>query len=440
MKVLGIDPGSETLGWGIVEGTGVRYNLIEYGTVKSSPKELFSKRLLRIFDGVADVIWKFQPDILSIEEAFYARNVSVALKLGQVRGIVMLAGEKAGIEIVEYAPKLIKQTVVGYGNAEKKQVQEMVRILLRMKAVPQPHDAADALAIAICHFHHAGVNNRIKQAKLKNFNFPLTQSPLINSLEELMKRSYFLLFLILLCSFSLYAQKKRNSSAVKPKAVQRAEISGIAVVVDSRLAILRKQPSLYSDSVQRMRTGRLLSVSAKKDVDGITFYRVTVPPRNYGWVQAEAIIRKNNEEDEQRLFRLIQAAKGFEQFERGAVFLDHFPNPKLRPVILLLLGDLAEETTLKLSRDAARQFDRNEIVASGAPLHSFYLSYSSLDRYRKLGINFWFNSSVKRFHYDGSNWRELTKKYPQSPEAVEAQKRLDQLDKKMESKTEEKLK
>ena len=169
MKVLGIDPGSETLGWGVVEGSGLKYNLVDYGTVKSSPKEKFSKRLLKIFDGVADVIWKFQPDVLSIEEAFYATNVSVALKLGQVRGVVMLAGKKAGKEIAEYAPRLIKQTVVGYGNAEKHQVQEMVRLLLRMQKIPEPHDAADALAIAICHFHHAGVQDRIKlaQSKLK---------------------------------------------------------------------------------------------------------------------------------------------------------------------------------------------------------------------------------------------------------------------------------
>lgn len=167
MKVLGIDPGSETLGWGVVEGENLKYKLVEYGTIKSSPKMAFSKRLLKIFDGVADLIWKFQPDVISIEEAFYAVNVSVAMKLGQVRGIVMLAGEKAGLEIAEYAPRLIKQTVVGYGNAEKHQVQEMVRLLLRLQKAPEPHDASDALAIAICHFHHAGAQNRINLAKLK---------------------------------------------------------------------------------------------------------------------------------------------------------------------------------------------------------------------------------------------------------------------------------
>ena len=167
MKVLGIDPGSETLGWGVVEGSGLKYALTDYGTVKSSPKEAFSKRLLKIYNDVEAVIEKFQPDVVSVEEAFYANNVKVALKLGQVRGVVLLVGEKHNLEISEYSPRLVKQTVVGYGNAEKHQVQEMVRVLLKMKVVPQPHDAADALAIAICHFHHAGVQNRIMSAKLK---------------------------------------------------------------------------------------------------------------------------------------------------------------------------------------------------------------------------------------------------------------------------------
>jgi crossover junction endodeoxyribonuclease RuvC len=167
MKVLGIDPGSETLGWGVVEGENLKYKLVDYGTVKSSPREKFSKRLLKVYEGVQAVIEKFQPDVLSIEEAFYAVNVNVAMKLGQVRGAVIVLGELKGLEIAEYSPRLIKQTVVGYGNAEKHQVQEMVRLLLRLQKAPEPHDASDALAIAICHFHHAGAQNRINQAKLK---------------------------------------------------------------------------------------------------------------------------------------------------------------------------------------------------------------------------------------------------------------------------------
>jgi crossover junction endodeoxyribonuclease RuvC len=102
--------------------------------------------------------------VCSIEEAFYAMNVKVALKLGQVRGVALLAAERASLEIHEYSPRLIKQTVVGYGNAEKHQVQEMVRVLLSLDSTPQPHDAADALAISICHFHHAGVAQRLLAA------------------------------------------------------------------------------------------------------------------------------------------------------------------------------------------------------------------------------------------------------------------------------------
>ena len=167
MKVLGIDPGSETLGWGVVEGENLKYKLVDYGTVKSSPREKFSKRLLKVYQGVGAVIENFKPDVLSIEEAFYALNVNVAMKLGQVRGAVIVLGELSGLEIAEYSPRLIKQTVVGYGNAEKQQVQEMVRVLLRWQKAPEPHDASDALAIAICHFHHAGMQNRINLAKLK---------------------------------------------------------------------------------------------------------------------------------------------------------------------------------------------------------------------------------------------------------------------------------
>jgi crossover junction endodeoxyribonuclease RuvC len=165
MRVLGIDPGSETLGWGIVEGSGLKYGPVAYGTVKSSPREAFSKRLLKIFTGVDEVIAQYKPDIVSVEHAFYSVNASTAIKLGQVRGVILLLGEQRGLEIAEYEPRLIKKTVVGYGNAEKTQVQEMVRVLLRLKTIPTPHDAADALALAICHFHHAGMSDRIKAAK-----------------------------------------------------------------------------------------------------------------------------------------------------------------------------------------------------------------------------------------------------------------------------------
>ena len=167
MRVLGIDPGSETLGWGVIDGSGAKYALVDFGTVKSNPREQFSKRLVNIYNGIAEIMAEHSPDVLSVEDTFYAVNVGVALKLGQVRGTMLLLAEQRGIEIAEYAPRLVKQTVVGYGNAEKQQVGEMVKILLKLKEVPKPHDAADALAIAICHFHHAGIKQRIKQADRK---------------------------------------------------------------------------------------------------------------------------------------------------------------------------------------------------------------------------------------------------------------------------------
>ena len=164
MRVLGIDPGSETLGWGIVEGNGLKYAALDYGVVRSNPRHPFSKRLANIYEGVGSVIDSFQPDVVSIEEAFYAVNAGVAIKLGQVRGVMLLLAEQRGLTISEYAPRLIKQTVVGYGHAEKHQVQEMVRVLLRLKTAPTPHDAADALALAICHFHHSGVREKIQRS------------------------------------------------------------------------------------------------------------------------------------------------------------------------------------------------------------------------------------------------------------------------------------
>jgi len=155
MRVLGIDPGSETLGWGVVEGTGSKYAAVDFGAIKARPKLDFSKRLLTMYNGVADVIERFEPDVLSLEDTFYAKNASVAIKLGQVRGVILVLAEQRGLEIAEYAPRLIKETVVGYGNAEKQQVGMMIKVLLKLKAVPEPHDAADALATAICHLHHS---------------------------------------------------------------------------------------------------------------------------------------------------------------------------------------------------------------------------------------------------------------------------------------------
>jgi crossover junction endodeoxyribonuclease RuvC len=174
MRVLGIDPGSETTGWGVVEGDadGRQYRLVEFGALKVKASRPLPARLLQISRGLEEIISRLKPDACAIEEAFYASNPKVTLKLGQVRGVALLAAESAALEIGEYAPRLIKQTVAGYGNAEKQQVQEMVRLLLSLAAVPEPHDAADALAVAICHFHHAGISRRLVAAELRTKSSP----------------------------------------------------------------------------------------------------------------------------------------------------------------------------------------------------------------------------------------------------------------------------
>jgi crossover junction endodeoxyribonuclease RuvC len=167
MRVLGIDPGSEITGWGIIEGEGPRYRVVEYGAVRLPAGQKFSARLLSVWSGIEEIIARYNPNVCAIEDGFLATNVKVTLKLGQVRGVAMLAAERGGLEIQEYSPRLVKQTVVGYGNAEKHQVQEMVRVLLSLNILPEPQDAADALAVAICHFHHAGFSQRILAAEAR---------------------------------------------------------------------------------------------------------------------------------------------------------------------------------------------------------------------------------------------------------------------------------
>jgi len=164
MRVLGIDPGSETTGWGVVDGDARRYKVVDFGTVRANARERFAARLLKISVGVEELIERFRPDVCAVEEAFFAVNAKTALKLGHVRGVVLLAAERAGVEIAEYAPRLVKQTVVGYGAAEKQQVQEMVRVLLKLREAPKPFDASDALGVAITHMHHA---NSPRAAKTK---------------------------------------------------------------------------------------------------------------------------------------------------------------------------------------------------------------------------------------------------------------------------------
>ena len=157
MRVLGIDCGGEYTGYGVVEmlSTG-KLCCRTCGAVKLSPREPLPRRLSRIYTHLEAIISEHQPDEVAIEDVFYALNVKSALKLGQVRGVAMLAAASAGLEVAEYSPLTIKSSVVGYGRAEKEQVQLMVTRLLELAEPPEPMDASDALAIAICHLHTAG--------------------------------------------------------------------------------------------------------------------------------------------------------------------------------------------------------------------------------------------------------------------------------------------
>jgi crossover junction endodeoxyribonuclease RuvC len=161
MRVLGIDCGTEYTGYGIVElcGDG-KLICLACGAVKLSPREPMPARLSIIFDRLGAIIVEHRPDRVAIEDVFYALNVKSALKLGQVRGVAMLAASSAGLQVAEYSPLSIKSAVVGYGRAEKQQVQHMVTRLLGLAEIPEPPDAADALAIAICHLHTSATLER----------------------------------------------------------------------------------------------------------------------------------------------------------------------------------------------------------------------------------------------------------------------------------------
>jgi crossover junction endodeoxyribonuclease RuvC len=161
MRVLGIDCGTEYTGWGVVEMDGPdRLACLGFGAIRLSSSERMPRRLRIVFEQLSELLAQHRPDRVAIEDVFYAVNVKSALKLGQVRGVAMLAASTQGIEVTEYAPLSIKSAVVGYGRAEKKQVQMMVARLLGLDEAPQPADAADALAIAICDLHTCATLNR----------------------------------------------------------------------------------------------------------------------------------------------------------------------------------------------------------------------------------------------------------------------------------------
>lgn len=212
------------------------------------------------------------------------------------------------------------------------------------------------------------------------------------------------------------ARKKR-----RPPASGRA-----AVVVDERLAALRDAPSLSANLLRRLGRGRYVSVTGEKSSgDGVTFYRVAVTRRTAGWIQSDAVVRPARAGDDERLLKLIRGSEEFERLARSRIFLDAFPRSPLRPTVLLVIGDAAEDAAQKLTREAQRRLDAREIEAGSVPPASYFLNYSGLDRYNRNGVKFVFDPAKRQLHYDGAAWREILRRHPRSPEAVEARKRLE---------------
>jgi crossover junction endodeoxyribonuclease RuvC len=152
--ILGIDPGTATMGWGVIRQEGNRLRYVQHGAV-----------LARLYDGVTQLIEGYRPETVAVEELFFNTNVTTAITVGQARGVALLAAYRAGIEVHEYTPLQVKQAITSYGRADKRQVQEMVRVLLNLREVPRPDDAADGLAIAICHAFSSRMSGKVGVGK-----------------------------------------------------------------------------------------------------------------------------------------------------------------------------------------------------------------------------------------------------------------------------------
>ncbi len=165
MLTLGIDPGTAITGYGLVEGRGDRLTLVECGIITTPAGDPLPRRLYTLYVGLIGLIREHHPDDAAIEELFFSRNARTALAVGQARGVALLAATTMGLPVFEYTPLQVKQAVAGYGRANKVQIQGMVRVLLKLDAVPQPDDAADAVAIAICHLHSNALRQRLTIAE-----------------------------------------------------------------------------------------------------------------------------------------------------------------------------------------------------------------------------------------------------------------------------------
>ncbi len=151
MLILGVDPGTATTGYGLIEEKAGKLKMVDYGVIITEPKQPLEDRLEKLYDELGDIIDEYSPEEVAVEELFFSNNAKTAIAVGQARGVILLVAKKAGLIVSEYTPNQVKNGICGYGGADKKQVQKMVQMILGLKETPQPDDAADALAIAICH-------------------------------------------------------------------------------------------------------------------------------------------------------------------------------------------------------------------------------------------------------------------------------------------------
>ena len=164
MRILGIDPGTAIMGWGIIDADGSDTALVDYGALTTPKSTALPQRLEALYTALAHIVAQYQPEVAAVEELFFSKNVTTALAVGHARGIALLALAQARIPVYEYKPMAVKLAVTGYGRADKPQMQEMVRLTLGLDYTPQPDDAADAIAIALCHAYGAPLQARIEEA------------------------------------------------------------------------------------------------------------------------------------------------------------------------------------------------------------------------------------------------------------------------------------
>jgi hypothetical protein len=199
----------------------------------------------------------------------------------------------------------------------------------------------------------------------------------------------------------------------------------VAIVVDERLSALRTTPDFYGRLLRRIGRGGLVAIQGeRRSRDGVVFYKVNVNRRTNGWLQRDAVVCVWRVGDDARLLRLIKGSEDFDRIARARIFLDNFKLSKFRPEVLMIYAEAAEDAASRLSHDAARRLNEEEMNAGGASVFSYFLNFNGLDRYNRQGITFIFDTREKRFRYDGESWREVVHRYPHRPEALEARKRL----------------